>query len=276
MAEILNGPPPFGHYAASALQSRLISIGHAMPSTWAGRRVTTLIREILNWSKQPIDAVRLGSRMRLHASGNACEKKLMTSPQYFDPDELRTLEAMLTPNFVFFDIGANVGAYTLFVANRVGREGTVVAVEPHPTALARLKCNLGLNGLDWVRVAPVALAEKAGVMNLYIDVRNIGGTSLAVADHVKKVIEVPCRTLHDLVEEQGVTTIDAIKIDVEGAEDRVLLPFFATAPSETWPRLVIIEDNSEIWKEDLLGRLQSLGYQIVVSPARNLMLRRQR
>ena len=92
-----------------------------MPRTWVGRRVTSLIRSFLKrWSERPIDAVRLGSRMRLHPRGNASEKRLMTSPQFFDPAELGVLEFMLAPGFVFFDIGANVGAYTLFVATGSG------------------------------------------------------------------------------------------------------------------------------------------------------------
>jgi FkbM family methyltransferase len=278
MVDTSNHSVPFGHYTASALQSRLMSLGHAMPKTWAGRRVTSLIRSFLKrWSQHPIDAVRLGSRMRLHPQGNASEKRLMTSPQFFDPAELRVLESVLTPSFVFFDIGANVGAYTLFVANRVGRSATVVAVEPHPGALARLRCNLDLNGLDWVRVAPVALAERAGTLSLYVNDRNIGSsTANPERESTGKAIEVECRTLIELVEAEGVGRIDACKVDVEGAEDRVLVPFFAAAPPETWPRLLIIENNREAWSQDLLGMLERLGYENAGSPGANLILRRER
>ena len=278
MVEITNRSLPFGHYAASSLQSRLILLGHAMPKTWAGRRVTSLIRSFLKrWSQHPIDAIRLGSRMRLYPRGNASEKRLMTSPQFFDPVELRVLEGVLRPDFVFFDIGANVGAYTLFVANRVGRDATVVAAEPHPAALARLRCNLDLNGLDWVRVAPVALAESTGTLSLCINDRNIGSSTANVdSEYAGKTIEVECRTLLSLVEEERVGRIDALKIDVEGAEDRVLVPYFAAAQPEAWPRLLIIEDNREAWKRDLLGMLERLGYENAAPPGANLILRRER
>jgi FkbM family methyltransferase len=276
MADNFDPSLPFGHYAPSALQSRLIALGHAMPPTWAGRRVTSLIRSFLKrWSARPIDAVRLGSRMRLHPRGNAGEKRLMTSPQFFDPTELDLLAAMLHPGFVFFDIGANVGAYTLFVANRVGRSGKIVAVEPHPTSLERLRCNLALNGIDWVRIAPVALAERSGTLDLYVNDRNLGGSSLA-ADPAGsgRAIEVPCRTLESLVEEEGVTRIDAIKVDVEGAEDRVLMPYFAGAPDDRWPKLLVIEDNRKAWKGDLLGMLRRIGYVAAAASAANLVLQR--
>jgi FkbM family methyltransferase len=276
MADNFDPSLPFGHYAPSALQSGLIALGHAMPPTWAGRRVTSLIRSFLKrWSARPIDAVRLGSRMRLHPRGNAGEKRLMTSPQFFDPTELDLLAAMLHPGFVFFDIGANVGAYTLFVANRVGRSGKIVAVEPHPTSLERLRCNLALNGIDWVRIAPVALAERSGTLDLYVNDRNLGGSSLAADPGGSgRAIEVPCRTLASLVEEEGVTRIDAIKVDVEGAEDRVLMPYFASAPDDKWPRLLVIEDNRKAWKGDLLGMLRRIGYVAAAASAANLVLQR--
>jgi hypothetical protein len=56
----------------------------------------------------------------------------------------------------------------------------------------------------------------------------------------------------------------------------VLVPFFAAAPPETWPRLLIIEDNREAWKQDLPGMLERLGYENVGSPGANLILRRER
>ena len=270
-------PVPFGHYAPSPFQSRLIALGHAMPGTWIGRRVASLIRSILRrWSEQPVDALRLGSRMRLHPRGNACEKRLMTSPQFFDAVELKLLDAMLAPGFVFLDIGANVGAYTLFVANRVGRSGRIVAVEPHPTAIERLRCNLDLNGIDWVRIVPVALTDRLGTLSLHINDRNVGGSSLSQVQVAgSTTIEVPARTLWSLAKEEGLEKIDAIKVDVEGVEDRVLMPYFENAPDRSWPRLLIIENNWKAWRGDLLGMLQRLGYSTVAETVGNLVLQRE-
>jgi len=275
MAYDSDGHRPFGAYAPSPMQSALIAIGHRLPRTWAGRRGASLIRSVLKrWSRHPIDAIRLGSRMRLHPTGNASEKRLMTSPQFFDPLELATLERMLRPGFVFVDIGANAGAYTLFVANRVGRGGTVLAVEPHPVALERLRCNLALNGIEWVRIAPVALSDRDGSVSLFVDGRNIGSSSVAAgsADHAGAAIEVRCRTLLGLLEEERLEDIDAMKVDVEGAEDRILLPFLAEAPRARWPRMLLIEDNRAAWKGDLLATLQRSGYVAVAHTNANLVL----
>jgi FkbM family methyltransferase len=277
MAET-NQTKPFGSYPPSAFQSWLMAAGHRMPNTWAGRRGASFIRSIMKrWAGQPIDAVRLGSRMRLHASGNASEKRLMISPQFFDPQELAILEKELKPAFVFVDIGANAGTYTLFVASRVGRSGRILAIDPHPVARERLQCNLDLNGIDWVTIAPVALSDTPGTLQLYINDRNIGSSSLNADIDVgsaKRPIEVPARPLLDLIEEEGIARIDAIKIDVEGVEDRILVPFFTTAPARLWPRVLLMEDSRAHWATDLLAVLREKGYAVLFENGGNLVMGR--
>jgi FkbM family methyltransferase len=267
---------PFGCYGPSPLQSCLMAIGGKLPRSWAGRRAASLIRSVLKrYSERPIDLVRLGSRMRLYPRSNASEKRLMATPQFFDAVEMALLEKRLTPDFVFLDIGANAGAYTLFVANRVGRGGRIIAVEPHPTALARLHCNLALNEVDWARVVPAALSDHDGSVSLFINERNIGSSSMLSGrrpDLATRAIEVESRSLTSLVREQGLSRIDGIKLDVEGAEDRILVPYLSQAPRSLWPRFLIIEDNRSVWKDDLPGLLRQLGYVTEATPNANLVL----
>jgi FkbM family methyltransferase len=268
---------PFGCYAPSTLQSWLIAFGGKLPRSWAGRRLASLIRSLLKrYSGRPIDLVRLGSRMRLYPRSNASEKRLMATPQFFDAVEMALLEKQLAPGFVFLDIGANAGAYTLFVANRVGRSGRIIAVEPHPTALARLECNLVLNAIDWAKVVPAALSDHNGSVSLYVNARNIGSSSVLSGrrpDLPTRAIEVACRSLASLVQDEGLSRIDAIKLDVEGVEDRILVPYLLQAPRALLPRFLIIEDNRSVWKEDLLGLLRRLGYVTEAAGNANLVLR---
>lgn len=63
-----------------------------------------------------------------------------------------------------------------------------------------------------------------------------------------------------ILRDAGITRIDALKIDVEGVEDEVLMPFLAEASSNLLPRLIIIEDGSSGWKSDVFGRLAERGY----------------
>jgi FkbM family methyltransferase len=268
---------PFGCYAPSALQAWLIAVGARLPRSWAGRRLGSLIRSVLKrYSGRPIDVVRLGSRMRLYPRSNSSEKRLMATPQFFDTVEMALLEKRLEPNFVFLDVGANAGAYTLFVATRVGRSGRIIAVEPHPTALARLTCNLALNGIDWAKVVPAALSDHDGSVSLFVNDRNIGSSSVLDGrrpDLPTHTLQVECRSLASLIRAEKLEHIDAIKLDVEGAEDRILVPYLSSAPDGLLPRLLIIEDNRSVWRQDLLGLLQQKGYVTAAPANANLVFR---
>jgi len=66
--------------------------------------------------------------------------------------------------------------------------------------------------------------------------------------------------------------IDAIKLDVEGAEDRILVPYLTQAPRALLPRFLIIEDNRSVWKEDLVGLLERTGYVTEATANANLVL----
>ena len=74
--------------------------------------------------------------------------------------------------------------------------------------------------------------------------------------------------------EQNVARIDALKIDVEGSEDDILTAFFNTADQTLWPRLIVIEDASGVWQNDLFGFLRERGYMVSSRSKLNVMLRR--
>jgi hypothetical protein len=70
-----------------------------------------------------------------------------------------------------------------------------------------------------------------------------------------------------------VTKLAAMKIDVEGAEPQVLLPFFQTAPRTLWPALIVLERGDSRWDVDLIGALQGLGYRQDSATRLNAILR---
>lgn len=269
---------PFGTFPPTGLQAALMAAGRKMRPTWAGQRSASFIRSALKRvSSGPVDVEVLGQKMRLYPFDNASEKRLLATPQFFDPDELQELNAAVKPGFIFIDIGANAGTYALFVGKRAGASGRVLAVEPHPVVRARLQANLALNGLRNVEIAPVALSDHDGEITLHMDGQNLGSTSVHkdwVPDKDGGGISVPVTTLEALLAKHGFTRIDAIKIDVEGAEDQALMPFFANAPSELFPSLVIMEDGRRKWRGDLLELMQAKGYRNTSPGGGNLILRR--
>ncbi len=88
------------------------------------------------------------------------------------------------------------------------------------------------------------------------------------------ITKVECRTLLEVLRQEGITSIDALKIDVEGAEDRILIPFFKESEQPLWPKLLIIEDARNSWRDDLFSALARRGYTVAARTRLNVMMRR--
>ena len=161
-----------------------------------------------------------------------------------------------------FDVGANCGAFTLPLATAAGPGSRIVAFEPNPVMAARLRTNLALNGLtDSVHVLEVALGAQDGDAPLNLVERNLGRSSLRPVDSIN-AIPVAVRLLAPYLPEHShryETFI--VKIDVEGYEDEVLIPFLTTIPGECMPDAILLEtDNDQFWSADLTGVLEERGY----------------
>ena len=83
---------------------------------------------------------------------------------------------------------------------------------------------------------------------------------------------IQAQTLLQLLQSERIDRLDAIKIDVEGCEDRILVPFFRSARRLLWPRLLIIEDAGDAWSMDLFSFLVTTGYTIAARSKQNVML----
>jgi len=172
------------------------------------------------------------------------------------------------------DLGANVGTYSIFVGTLAGPGARILAVEPQGALLGRLHENIALNGLD-IRVAPVAVGDREGIIEFAVDTHNLGFTSVHTERKgrgERRVIRLPMRKLLGLVEEHGFERIDALKADIEGAEDLALLPFMAEAPRALWPRLIIMENSVGEWRRDCVTYLRERGYTTVSARSGNVVL----
>jgi FkbM family methyltransferase len=277
VTKVAESEPPFGVYQPTAFEGRLIALGHRLEPTRFGKRVASFIRSTLRRLRtDPVDLEVIGQKMRLHADNNACEKRLMVTPQFFDPAELAFLMSQLHPSFVFLDIGSNVGAYSVFVAKNAGPGARVLAVDPNGIVLKRLAFNAAANGLTNIQAVQAAVADVEGEMEFALEERNMGGSSLQLdraARGGKTVFKVPVRTLERLVSEAGFEHVDAIKIDVEGCEDKVLIPYFRDVPRNLYPKAVILEANVGSWQDNLLEVLASAGYQLSGGGRKNRIYR---
>jgi FkbM family methyltransferase len=233
---------------------------------------------------RPVDTVIWNARVRLYPDHNSCEKNALFTPQMFDVEELRALAEAIDrriasgATFTFIDIGANVGLYSLYVASRSGARARILALEPQPVLVERLRFNVKTNPSANVTILPIAVADHESTIELVVDERDHGGTRLAKAGTINRdaeVTRVMCRPLAAILDEAGIFSIDALKIDIEGAEDLALAPFLRTAPPGLLPGLVLIEDRPGDWSVDLYALMQERGYTVTSRNRQNAVFRLQ-
>ena len=220
--------------------------------------------------------------MRLHPRDNGCEKGALFTPQMYEVRERMELAAEIDKavaagrTFVFIDVGANVGLFSLYVASHAGANAKILAIEPEPENARRLRFNVASNPGVPIRVIPLAVDERSGSVALETNRRDRGGTRTRPTNECSHigVIEVECLSLEEVLRRERVESIDALKIDVEGAEDRILGPFFRDAAQSLWPRLILIEDSRDSWRVDLFSVLARCGYAVAARTKQNTMLRR--
>jgi FkbM family methyltransferase len=136
--------------------------------------------------------------------------------------ELVYLEKLLAPGSTFVDVGANMGIYTMVASRLVGEAGRVIAFEPSAQSFPLLRKNIALNGLTNVLAFPEALSHEIGRTKLYHGpdpVSNSLGRGLSWDEDAE---EVTTETLDSVLHRTSLRRVDAIKIDVEGAEELVL------------------------------------------------------
>ena len=283
---------PFGTRTPGWLDSKVIAATGRLPDNWLGLRLAIGLRRIVTMRLADdggLDVVRWGVRMRLHPRRNGCEKNALFTPQMYEPAERAALFAEIDTaraahrTFVFIDVGANVGLFSLMVASHAGPHSKIVAIEPEPQNLRRLRFNIAANPDIPIRVMPLALGEKKGLVALDVDRRDRGGTRTRALpddgragqlDAESHGLVVECRTLLEIVRQERISSIDALKIDVEGAEDETLIPFFRDGPEGLWPNLLIIEDGRPSWRSDLFSVLAKCGYAIATRTKLNVVMRR--
>jgi FkbM family methyltransferase len=128
---------------------------------------------------------------------------------------------------IVVDIGAHMGRYTIIGAKRVGAQGKVVAIEAHPGNFEMLNRNIKLNQLTNVIPLNYAVYSKETKIKLYLPEVESGYTiyNTIMSNRARtedKFVEVNANTLDYILQSKGITDVNWIKIDVEGAEFEVL------------------------------------------------------
>jgi len=246
--------PVFGTYGLPALRVALLDLCNSAADNKLGRWYVSLLRKTaLAGLSGPFDITTAqGLNLRLHPFSNRCEKRMIAGSHLWDaPERAALVEAIngkISPDsFIFFDVGANVGLYFLTswkAAKDAGKVLKAFAVEPDDTNGGRLCFNTQASNADTVHI-PFAVGGSSGVGKAVGGETNRGEVRITEADRPSDNDTddgaIIIKTLADIVDNQHVDAIDAMKVDVEGHDFAALETFFQQARKTMWPKLLIIE-----------------------------------
>jgi FkbM family methyltransferase len=252
-------PAPFGAFAPNAAQAAIIAL--AQRSRLKRGAFRPMLSRLVNLLRSgPVDVHYQGASFRFYHQASATERGALFNPDY-NLEELDFLRAHTPQGGVFVDVGANVGTYAMVLARQVGGGGKVIAIEPHPVTHARLAFNNAASGYTQVRLVAAAAGAADGELMIETDGDNLGASHIVSGAVSARAIRVPSWRLQRILEQAGVSHVDALKIDVEGFEDRVLTGFFEQAPPSLWPGAVVIEHLSKNeWLRDCIADMRARGY----------------
>jgi len=210
----------------SASQGRLAQFLMRYSSPLAGLRRVPVLGRCISWAGAklvPRDSliwvqVRSGPGRGLWLHLNP-----RTGKTYLDgvgePEVQAALQKHLHPRMIFYDIGANIGFFSLLAARLVGKEGRVVAFEADPEIAARLREHVARNEFGWITVEEKAVwSEPRTVFFARTDPTTSPDRGLGhvVPSGTTETIEVTAVSLDNYTETQP--SPDFLKCDVEGAE----------------------------------------------------------
>jgi FkbM family methyltransferase len=171
--------------------------------------------------------------------------------------EAEFLRHWLRPGMTAIDVGANLGFYSLLIAQRVGPQGRVYAYEPASDPRALLERNRTLNSMQQIEILPTALSDRAHEGRIVFG----ASSELNALGDGGKGEDVHVTSLDTELAERNWAQPDFIKIDVEGGEERILAggkQFFA----ECSP-LVMFETRTEAtFNEQLRAAFSAIGYKL--------------
>lgn len=163
----------------------------------------------------------------------------------------------LRPGMVFYDLGANIGRFSLIVGRAIGPQGKVFAFEPDPALITRLQRAVERNRLGNVEVVPMGVWSSSKMLEFHQAGPGSpeGGTgSFLGDDNPGEKIQVRCVSLDDFV--RTAPPPGGIKCDVEGAEVEVLRGAEKTLREHhPWILCELHAPENELALRDILSRL---------------------
>jgi FkbM family methyltransferase len=215
----------------------------------------------------PVTRLLLSPPVRKTALGRALYARLYTLGKGLaERREMRFLREQVKPGMVVFDVGANIGFYTFLLADAAGPEGSVHAFEPDPVSFGILETRAARH--QNVFGTRAAVGDRTGTVSLFCSPTNRADNRIHPSHDVQpaETFEVPLMTLDAYCAERGIEKIDAVKMDIQGAEVAALRGFASTL-TRLRPAWLLVEFSPEHLRgagstpEDFWKILSDLGFK---------------
>jgi FkbM family methyltransferase len=204
----------------------------------------------------------------------------------FKRAELEFILRLVRPGMTFFDVGANIGLFSLAVGQKLQGCGLLYAFEPSQKTFSMLGKNLVHNGLTAVRAERLALSDKSGEATFYVNAElNDALNSLEDSSHTDAEVvgreTVETVTLDEFVARERIARVDLMKVDVEGAE---LLVFRGGHRLLARPDAPVILYEGYSWctagfhyhPVELMWLLEELGFELFVLDSESGAVRKRK
>lgn len=225
---------PFGHFAPNAAQRAMIALGRSTPLKRGVFR-GSWTSAVLAMGRGKLDIHFRDCAYRIRGENNLIEYGLLLNRDYNARDlDFLVADAPADANFV--DLGCNIGLYAQPMA-RSAPQGRTVGIDANPLMVDRLRWNAAASGLDNLSVVHSAVSDQDGKADLVIRKDDLA----IVAVEESSDGEMPVRRLDAILAEHQINAIHGLKIDIEGHEDKALVPFLESADDALLPRRIVIE-----------------------------------
>ena len=176
----------------------------------------------------------------------------------YSEGEIALFQQILKPGDIAIDVGANIGALTVPIAQLVGPTGEVYAYEPGHNNLAVLALNIRQNNLANVEIVPFAAGDKAGE----VTVVPVASPNLwrKPEEKFNKTFGDPVKVKTVPIDSLKLEKCKLVKVDVDGMEIETLIGMDDTI--KRCRPLIYIENEQEGKQEELIGHLTDCGYRL--------------
>jgi FkbM family methyltransferase len=144
----------------------------------------------------------------------------------YERDEVSFFRSHFGRNMTLIDVGANVGLYTGIAMSTIGFQGKILAIEPHGESrsflLKTIQSNRGAEQHSNVMVCDCAVSDHSGALKFYKNSQNRGDNRLYPDPLLDQEEIVVADTLDNICQRYGIESVDFLKVDVQGAEAKVI------------------------------------------------------